>query len=278
MSFSMYTSGVTTPLELPTRPLFNTPSVVGQNFNYDLTVGDDDAGSFLNLFGNNDYIGSYNFAPFTNPGTFSITTSGGTDGNAYVDYTLNAPIYNYSPLANNSVVHGTFFAENNTRDTDWYEFTVSDSSDFTLSAVSETSYSIYLIDAAGGCENISAVDSAFGLACDTISMQVTIPAGTYWLLVMPSSFSCLPCSNSIDYLLDVSWLVGCNMVSSVNVTPANCVAPYGSIDLTVSGGTPPYTYIWSNGSVTQDLNNVPVGSYDVMIYDSNNFKGICFSY
>ena len=76
-------------------------------------------------------------------------------------------------MVNNSIVHGTFFAENNTRDTDWYEFTVSDSSDFTLSAVSETSYSIYLIDAAAGCENISVVDSAFALACDTISMQVT---------------------------------------------------------------------------------------------------------
>ena len=28
---------------------------------------------------------------------------------AYVNYTIDPPVSNYTPLANNSVVHGTFF-------------------------------------------------------------------------------------------------------------------------------------------------------------------------
>ena len=38
--------------------------------------------------------------------------------------------------------------------------------------------------------------------------------------------------------------------------------------LTVNGGTPSYTYLWSNGSSTQDLNNISSGTYAVTITDN----------
>jgi hypothetical protein len=40
----------------------------------------------------------------------------------------------------------------------------------------------------------------------------------------------------------------------------------GSIDLSVNGGTSPYTYSWSNGATTQDLNNI-TGSIYTYAYD-----------
>ena len=115
-------------------------AMIGQTYNYDFLVGDDDFGSFLNVFGNNDFIGSYNLPSFTNATTFSITTSGGTDGNAYVDYTTIAPSYLHDSILNNSILHGNFWAENNLRDTDWYEFYLSDSSSFSLNAISRNSF------------------------------------------------------------------------------------------------------------------------------------------
>ena len=43
--------------------------------------------------------------------------------------------------------------------------------------------------------------------------------------------------------------------------------PSGSIDLSVSGGTGPYMYSWSNGSTTQDISNLAGGSYTGTVTD-----------
>ncbi len=48
----------------------------------------------------------------------------------------------------------------------------------------------------------------------------------------------------------------------------------GSIDLTPAGGTPSYTYLWSNGAVSQDLTNLIAGTYFVTITDSKGCSHI----
>jgi gliding motility-associated-like protein len=43
----------------------------------------------------------------------------------------------------------------------------------------------------------------------------------------------------------------------------------GSVYLTVTGGTPSYTFLWSTGDTIEDLIHVPAGNYFVQITDSN---------
>ncbi len=60
-------------------------------------------------------------------------------------------------------------------------------------------------------------------------------------------------------------------IESATVTDANC---YGSTDASISqiisGGAGNYSFIWSNESTSQDLNNIGAGIYQVTIIDENN--------
>jgi hypothetical protein len=54
------------------------------------------------------------------------------------------------------------------------------------------------------------------------------------------------------------------------VTNATCGgSTNGGIDITVSGGTPGYTYLWSNAATTQDITNITAALYYVTITDLN---------
>ncbi|MFN0175906.1 MAG: gliding motility-associated C-terminal domain-containing protein [Saprospiraceae bacterium] len=57
--------------------------------------------------------------------------------------------------------------------------------------------------------------------------------------------------------------------TSVTHIDANCGLPNGSINLSVSGGVPPYTYAWSSGQTTQDLANITGGVYQVVVTGAN---------
>ena len=79
-----------------------------------------------------------------------------------------------------------------------------------------------------------------------------------------------------SFLVSLILLKGTNSVGQsiqISLTPSlyngyniSCFGSRdGSITLTVSGGTPPYTYTWSNGSTTKDVSDLASGYYRVNV-------------
>ena len=96
------------------------------------------------------------------------------------------------------------------------------------------------------------------------SYRITgLSAGNYRVVITDDNGS----TASDTYLLDEP------SVLSITLTVASEVSctsgADGAIDALVQGGTPPYTYSWSNGASSEDIDNLGVGSYSLSVTDRN---------
>lgn len=101
-----------------------------------------------------------------------------------------------------------------------------------------------LLSIGAGSYSVTVIDS-FGCSLNDV-INITEPDSLYLSLYSPILFN------------------GHN-VSFANVNDA-------SIDLTVNGGTYPFTYIWSNGTSSEDLSDISAGFYSVIVIDTNGCK------
>ena len=63
-----------------------------------------------------------------------------------------------------------------------------------------------------------------------------------------------------------------------NITSAVCGISQGAVNMTVTGGVTPYSYLWSNGSTTEDQTGIPAGSYSVVITDGQGCSLTAYKY
>jgi hypothetical protein len=83
-----------------------------------------------------------------------------------------------------------------------------------------------------------------------------------------------------NYLLTVNDAVGCSTSQVVTISQPTAIATFlevtdatcaniGRIVTTASGGTQPYSYLWSNGATTSTISNLAGGTYSLTITDGN---------
>ncbi len=167
-----------------------------------------------------------------------------------------------------------------------------------LSGVSAGTYSVIVTDANACIATTSATITqptpitvsftqtnvtCFGGSNGSITTTATGGNGSYQFVWSNSgtapSISNLTAGN---YSLSLTDATNCATMLSFNITQPSAIAVLethqnvhcngandGSIDLSVNGAAFPYTYIWSNNAVTQDVTSLAPGLYSVTVTDAN---------
>jgi gliding motility-associated-like protein len=198
-------------------------------------------------------------------GSFTVTPTGGT---APFTYTLTVPVQTNGTGVFTGLPAGT------------YNVNVGDNLGCTTTA------SVILTQPSALTLTVSSLPAnCFGSATGTVSAGGTGGTGTYTYLWPALGASTLATVNNVaagTYSVTQTDANGCSITQSVTVTqptsltltstltPATCGNANGSGTVTVAGGTPAYTYSWSNGGISSVLSGVSAGTYTLNVTD---FKG-----
>lgn len=88
-----------------------------------------------------------------------------------------------------------------------------------------------------------------------------LAAGTYCVLLTDAN----GCTAQDCITLDEPGV----LLATATATAASCGQPNGSVDGIVTGGSAPYTYSWSNGSQSEDINGLTPATYTLTATDAN---------
>lgn len=97
---------------------------------------------------------------------------------------------------------------------------------------------------------------------DTSQSVSGLPDGTYTVTVTNAK----GCSETRSTWVEAG---GNLQVSGFVAAPILCFGDHGALNLSFQAGNPPFNFLWSEGSSTQDLSNVPAGNYAVTITDAD---------
>ena len=95
----------------------------------------------------------------------------------------------------------------------------------------------------------------------TTSAAQNLGAGKYAVTIKDANGNVLTLSEEITTSPPI-------VITGTVLNPACSGAMNGSVDLSATGGTSPYTYAWSNGSTGADLSGAASGVYTVKVTDA----------
>lgn len=199
-------------------------------------------------------------------GTATITTTGGSTPFSYVWSSSTSTTATATDLCTGThtvtVTDGSGCAATET---------------FTLTEPSELSASIISTDAKcfGGSDGSLALTISGGTsdyinlwddpASSSTQNLSGVPMGTYTVTITDFNNCVITATGTIGQPTEIT--------ASTSITEPKCFGSSdGAIDLTVSDGTGPYTFLWSDASntTTEDIGNLADGTYSVTITDANN--------
>ncbi|MBL4656949.1 MAG: T9SS type A sorting domain-containing protein [Flavobacteriales bacterium] len=189
-----------------------------------------------------------------------------------------------------------------------YEFIISDSYGDGLNAAAfggtDGTYSLMsssvVIASGGGSVQFTAESSPFEMICASVTMEfsaaeptcgqsdgtlsctVTGSSGPYvYLWSSGQTTSSISGLASGIYVLTITDQAGCvtsetHIVNNVGAAVVSAIATpnvcsgeaFGSVSLTVNGGTAPHSYSWSNGETTKNISQLISGDYSVTVTDA----------
>ena len=144
-----------------------------------------------------------------------------------------------------------------------------------------------ILEANSPIESVTRADDVLCHGESTGNLYVTVYGGLPPYTFLWSNGSTLQNPHGVPagvYTVTITDAVGCEHedqvvvnqpaapleISSSTIQHISCYGLRdGAIDITVVGGTPAYTYYWSNGYTVQDLHNIPAGAYTVTVTDAN---------
>lgn len=96
-----------------------------------------------------------------------------------------------------------------------------------------------------------------------------LPAGSYVVTITDAN-NCTYVSGPLVINEPAQLVISNILANAVSCNGGN----NGTINVSVSGGTTPYTYAWSNTSSLEDLTNLSAGSYLLTVTDANNCTAV----
>jgi gliding motility-associated-like protein len=103
------------------------------------------------------------------------------------------------------------------------------------------------------------------------ALNDNLAAGSYSVTVTDA----FGCEVTMDFDVNQPDSLEVTLTTSAYIAGTNVSvngASDGWITTDVIGGTPSYTYEWSTGATTPDINNLPAGAYSVVVIDQNGCK------
>ena len=200
-----------------------------------------------------------------NDGEIDVTTTGGTPSYTYA--------WNHGPISEDltGLAAGTYtvIVSDSNNCTDTATATVNEPPEIVVSG-NATDVSCY--GEADGTIDITVSGGAGGFTYmwsngSSSEDQVGLAGASYTVAITDAN----NCTVTEDFTITEpdSIVISCNVSTySHGFNVSENGASDGSVDISVSGGTPGYTYNWSTGDGTQDISDVPAGTYTIIVTDS----------